>query len=176
MMIENKKNWLTEFKEFLEIDAMRYNAPKTFFTKIKSRLFPNPWIVFGKITLVHAVFGLLSLSVCSQFGLNPFITIFSLSDWLLKVGGQAFCMHLCGIFFMVSTYTFSNLFLTFEQLQSVKRHKWLQTGVFGLASLAVFYFFGATLVVTFTILWLSGVLIGGVLSVELSYRLRRIWI
>ncbi len=76
---------------------------------------------------------------------------------------------------MDSTYVFSNLFLTLEELEAVKWQKWLQSGVFSLVSLAAFYFFGAQLVATVTILWLLGALIGGVLSVEFSYRLRQNW-
>lgn len=171
--MEDKKNWQTEFKEFLEIDTNRFSAPKEFFIKLKNRLFPNPWLVFGKVALVHVIFGVLSLSVCNQFGLNPFGTNFSLSNWFMKIGGHPFCMSLCGVLFMGSTYVFSNLFLTLEELESVKRHKWLQSGVFALVSLAAFYFFGAQLAATVTILWLLGALIGGVLSVEFSYRFRQ---
>ncbi|OGQ22977.1 MAG: hypothetical protein A3I05_06050 [Deltaproteobacteria bacterium RIFCSPLOWO2_02_FULL_44_10] len=176
MIIENKKIWQREFKEFLEIDVSRFNPPKAFFTKLERRLFPHPWMVFSKVAFVHVIFGLLSLSVCNQFGLNPFDTNFSLSDWFMKIGGHGLCMSLCGILFMASTYLFSNLFLTLEELESIQRHKWLQTGVFGLVSLAAFYFFGAQLVGAFTLLWLLGALIGGVLSLELSYRLRQAWV
>lgn len=175
MTMEDKKNWQTEFKEFLEIDTKSFSVPKELFTKLKTRLFPNPWLVFGKVALMHVIFGLLSLSVCNQFGLNPFGTDFSLSDWFMKIGGHPLCMSLCGVLFMGSTYVFSNFFLTLEELESVKRHKWLQTGIFSLVSLAAFYFFGAQLVASITILWLLGALIGGVLSVEFSYRLRQAW-
>jgi hypothetical protein len=173
MEIEDKKTWQSEFKEFLSIDPAGIEVSPSLFTKIKNRLFPNPWVVFGKVTLVHIFFGILSLSVCNQFGLNPFDTSFSLSSWFMKIGGHPFCMSLCGVVFMGSTYVFSNLFLTLEELESVKRQKWLQSGVFSLVSLAAFYFFGAQLVATVTILWLLGALMGGVLSVELSYRLRQ---
>lgn len=172
-MIKKEKNRQTELKEFLEIDTHGFNLSRSFFTRLKQRLFPNPWTVFGKVFLIHAFVGSLSLSVCSQFGIDPFGTTFSLSDLLTRVGGQAFCMNMCGVLFMASTYLFSNLFLTLEELESVKNRKWLQTGVLGLVSLAAFYFFGAQLIATFVILWLIGVMIGGVLSVELSYHFRQ---
>lgn len=173
MMIENKINSPSEYQEFMGIDPRVYDIPRSCFVKLKSRLFPNPWRVFGKVAFLHLVFGLLSLLVCNQFGLNPFNTTFSLSNWFIEIGGDMFCMSLCGMLFMGSTYIFSNFFLTLEEFESVKRHKWLQTGVLGLVSLASFYFFGAHLVVAVTLLWLSGVLMGGLLSVELSCYLRQ---
>lgn len=176
MAIGDKQNLQKEFKEFLEIVPGSFKFPDEFSKKLINRLFPNPWSVFGKVALVHVFFGLLSLGVCSQFDLNPFNTNFSLSNWFLQIGGDKFCMCLCGVFFMASTYCFSNLFLTLEELEAIKRQIGLQSGVLGLVSLAAFYFFGAQLVVTVTLLWLLGVLIGGVLSVELSYRLRQAWI
>ncbi|QQR81264.1 MAG: hypothetical protein IPJ69_03760 [Deltaproteobacteria bacterium] len=175
MSIQDEKNWQTEFQEFLESQANCSEVPKTLFEKVKNRIFPNPWVVFGKVMLIHAIFGLLSLSVCNQFGLNPFGTDFSLSHWFMKMGGHELCMSLCGVTFMASTYAFSNVFLTLEELESVRRHEWLQTGIFSLISLAAFYFFGAQLVATVTFLWLLGAFIGGILSVESSYYLRRAW-
>lgn len=173
MTTENKKNASSEFQEFMGIEPQALATTASLFVKLQSRLFPNPWRVFGKMALIHLVFGLLSLSVCNQFGLNPFKTDFSLSNWLMMIGGEDFCMSLCGMLFMGSTYIFSNFFLTLEELESVKRHKWLQTGVLGLVSLASFYFFGAHLVVAVTLLWLTGALMGGLLSVELSYQFRQ---
>ncbi len=175
MTNQDEKNWQTEFEEFLGSDADHLEIPKTLFEKVKNRLFPNPWIVFSKVALVHAILGFVSLSICNQFGLNPFRTSFSLSDWFMKMGSHHLCMSLCGIFFMASTYVLSNMFLTLEELESFKRHEWLQTGIFSLVSLAAFYFFGAELVTTVTILWLIGAFIGGVLSIESSYYLRRAW-
>jgi hypothetical protein len=175
MVTKDNKNLQSEFEEFLNINPADIDVSPALFTKIKNRLFPNSWIVFGKVALVHVVFGLLSLSVCNQFGLNPFGTGFSFSDWFMKIGGHPFCMSLCGVLFMGSTFVFSNLFLTLEELEAVKRQKWLQTAVFAMVSLAAFYFFGAHVVATVTVLWVLGALIGGVLSVELSYRLRQAW-
>ena len=172
MAIQDKKIWQKEFIEFMKVDTNQAFLPDGFFTKLKKRLFPNAWIVFSKVALIHLIFGFLSLGVCNQFGLNPFQTNFSLSDWFMKIGGHGFCMGLCGVLFMASTYIFSNLFLALEELESVKRHKWLQTGIFSLTSLAAFYFFGAQLALTITILWLLGAFLGGVISVEASYYFR----
>lgn len=172
-MSKSHKEWLKEFTEFSNINADQAHVPPSAFTQIKNRLFPNPWIVFSKVTAIHAVVGFLSLAICNQFGLNPFNTKQSLTDWFMKIAGHNFCMLLCGVFFMATTYILANLFLSLEELESIKRYEWMQTGIIGTASLAAFYFFGAELVGTFVFLWIVGVLIGGFLSIESSYRVRR---
>lgn len=168
-----KEDWLKEFTEFSNISSEQVQVPARSFETIKARLFPSPWFVFGKVTAIHAVVGFLSLAICNQFGLNPFNTSQSLTDWFMRIAGHNFCMLLCGTFFIATTYLLANLFLNLEELESIKRFEWLQTGIIGLISLAAFYFFGAELVGTFALLWIVGAFIGGYLSIESSYRVRR---
>lgn len=171
MKQNEKENWMKEFADFEKSSS---EVPAGLFSTVQARLFPNPWKVFGKVVGVHAVVGSLSLAVCNQFGLNPFNTQQALTGWFTKIAGHHFCMLLCGTFFMMTTYLLANLVLTLEEMEAVKRYEWLQTGIIGLISLAAFYFFGAELVGTFMFLWLIGALIGGFLSIEGSYRLRRV--
>jgi hypothetical protein len=168
-----KEEWLKEFTEFSNMSSEQAQVPAHSLNQIKARLFPNPWLVFGKVTTLHAIVGFLSLALCNQFGLNPFNTSQSLTDWFMKIAGHSFCMLLCGTFFMTTTYLLANLVLNLEELESIKRYEWLQTGIIGLISLAAFYFFGAELVGSFALLWFIGAFIGGYLSIESSYRLRR---
>lgn len=173
MDLGQKNEWLKEFTEFSNIKSDHISVPATAYANLKKRLFPNPWMVFCKVGAVHVVVGFLSLAVCNQFGLNPFQTEQSLTNWFMKVAGHNFCMLLCGTFFMMTTYVLANLFLSLEEMEAIKRYEWLQTGIMGLVSLAAFYFFGAELVGTFMLLWIVGALIGGYLSIEGSYRIRR---
>jgi hypothetical protein len=171
-----KKDWLAEFNEFSNLNASEHQVPSELFEKIKRQIFPNPWVVFSKILILHFIVGGLSLVICNQFGLNPFQTDQSLTRWFMKVGGHHFCMVGCGLFFMATTYFLSNLFITLEELESVRRHEWLQMALVGLLSLTAFYFFGADLIAMFVLLWLLGAMVGGFLSIEASYRLRRSWV
>jgi hypothetical protein len=173
MAFNDKEQWLKEFTEFSEIDVKNVEVPEGVFKNLRARLFPNPWAVFGKIAALHVVVGFFSLAVCNQFGLNPFQTAQGLTDWFMRVAGHNLCMLLCGTFFISATYLLANFLLTIEELEAVRRYEWLQTGIIGLVSLAAFYFFGAELAATFAILWLIGALLGGLLSIEGSYRLRR---
>ncbi len=174
MDLGQKNEWLKEFTEFSNIKSEQVQVPASAYSNLKKRLFPSPWMVFGKVAGVHAIVGSLSLAVCNQFGLNPFNTQQSLTDWFMRIAGHNFCMLLCGVFFMMTTYLLANVVLTLEEVEAVKRYEWLQTGIIGLVSLAAFHFFGAELVGTFMLLWIVGALIGGFISIEGSYRIRRV--
>lgn len=138
MTFNNKEEWLKEFTEFSNIDTTQVLVPASAFERLKKRLFPNPWLVFVKIAAIHTVVGFLSLAICNQFGLNPFRTTQSLTDWFMRIGGHSLCMLLCGTFFMATTYLLANIFLNLEELESIRRYEWLQTGIIGLVSLAIF--------------------------------------
>lgn len=173
MDLGEKNEWLKDFTEFSNIKTDQAQVPASAYANLKKRLFPNPWTVFGKVGVVHVVVGSMSLAVCNQFGLNPFQTEQTLTNWFMRIAGHNLCMLLCGTFFMMTTYLLANLFLSLEEMEAIKRFEWLQTGIMGLVSLAAFYFFGAELVGAFMLLWIVGALIGGYLSIEGSYRIRR---
>jgi hypothetical protein len=168
-----KEKWAQDLYDFSSSQTDSISVPDSALIKLKKTLFPSPWVVFGKILGLHMIVGFLSLGICNQFGLNPFQTDQSLTAWFMKMAGHHGCMVLCGFFFVTTTYLLSNTFLTLEELESIKRHEWVQTGVLGLASIASFYFFGAELIGSFVLFWFVGLAAGGYISIEASYRLRR---
>lgn len=170
MSQDQKKSWLTEYTEFTHIDPVQV-SPSTM-NSIMKKLFPNAWVVFSKILTLHLAVGFLSLSICNQFGLNPFQTDQSLTQWFMQVSNHHVCMVLCGFFFMSVTYALSCLFLSVEEFEAIRRIEKLQTAILILLSLASFYFFGAEFVAVFTGLWLVGATLGSWLSIEGSYRLK----
>lgn len=173
MQKNDKKSWLKDYTEFAEAETSSVVVPNSLFNNLKKRIFPNPWKVFSKVLGIHAVVGFFSLGICHQFGLNPFQTDYSLMDWFMKVGGHSFCMVSCGVLFMTTSFMLSNFYLSLEELESVRRHEFLQVGIMGLISLAAFYFFGAELIAALAGLWITGAIIGGLFSIEGSYRIRR---
>lgn len=172
----NKEKWISEYMEFINSDSNIHSISPEVFKNLKKKLFPNPWLVFGKTLTLHSIVGFLSLGICNQFGLNPFNTEKSLMNWFMQVGGHNFCMVACGIFFMTTTYLLANFVLNLEEIETIRRYEWLQTGILGLISIAAFYFFGAELVATFTVLWILGAFVGAWAAIEGSYRLRRQWV
>lgn len=170
-MNNDKDLWLKEYLEFSNTPVEP--APREILVNLKKRIFPNPWVVFSKLLVLHSISGFLSLAICHQFGLNPFQTEQSLMDWFMRVGGHHFCMVACGVVFMITTYLIASKILTLAEFETVRRYKWLQTSLLGTLSLSAFYFFGAELLLIFAILWLLGGLLGAALAIETTYQFRK---
>ncbi|MGE0527892.1 MAG: hypothetical protein AB7G93_13150 [Bdellovibrionales bacterium] len=166
-----EKEWLEDFKEFVQAEGVP--VPKDVSDNILKRIHadmnPSAWIVFFKLLGIHLVVGTLSLAICSQFGLNPFHTNFSLSEYFMKFGHST-CMIFCGVLFIGLTIMLGQLALLKEELLVLSRNAPLQ--VFGLSvfSMAAFIGFGAEVVLGIGILWFIGAMIGGVLAAKVFAR------
>lgn len=171
----NENEWLQDYEEFMNSDSSE--VPKEIkdrvFSKIQKLINPNALIVFLKILGIHIGVGFLSLSVCHQFGMNPFNTEKSLADWMMSVGGHHFCMFGCGVLFVSVSLLAAGYFLTMEEINALKRTEFLQTLVLGLISLGLFAAFGAELAVGIAGIWLFGGLIGGFAATEAVWRLKQ---
>ena len=167
------EQWLKDFNEFTrsEVEVPKELSSRIF-SKIHGFLNPSPLAIFLKVLVFHIAVGTLSLSICHQFGLNPFGTEQSLADWFMRVGGHSFCMIGCGVLFTALSILGAGYFLNSEEVRAFRRTKVLQGLSLSLLSLGAFAFFGAQLVLTFAGLWLLGALLGGFFATELVWRMK----
>jgi hypothetical protein len=171
---ERNENWLNEYREFLGSGSHEVPIEETtrVTLRMKRLLDPNPWLVFVKVLVIHALVGSLSLSICHQFDLNPFQTSRSLADWLMSIGGHGVCMIGCGVFFVGSSVLASGYFLTLEESRALRRTGFPQTFALAGLSLGLFMTVGAELALTFSGLWLLGALIGGFVAAETVWKFK----
>lgn len=166
--------WLKDYQDF--IDANKTSVPKevtdNVFSKLQNLLTPSAWIVFLKILGIHLVTGLISLSFCHQFGLNPFNTKYSIADWFMSVGGHHFCMLGCGVLFVGGGIFAAGYFLTVEEIKALKRTEFLQNLSLGLISLGLFAAVGAEMILSIAGLWLLGALLGGFVATTTIYKIK----
>ncbi len=170
------QEWLKDYQEFIQADGVE--VPKSVkglvAFKIAKLMNPSALMVFFKILGFHLVVGFLSLSVCHQFGINPFNTERSLSDWFMSVGGHQFCMFGCGVLFVGVSLLAAGYFLTIEEVKALKRTEILQTLVLGVISLGLFVAFGAEMAIGIAGLWLLGGFIGGILATQMIWKLKQV--
>ncbi|MBY0552957.1 hypothetical protein K2P97_00415 [bacterium] len=172
----SKKNneWLNDYQDFLNSENAQ--VPKDInsdlMLKMHSLINPSALVVFIKILAIHLVTGFLSLSVCHQFGLNPFNTNYSLADWFMDVGGYSVCMIGCGVTFVSISLFAAGYFLTIEEVKALKRTEFLQNLTLGLISLGLFSAVGAELAVGMAGLWLLGSLIGGFVATQTVSKIK----
>lgn len=174
---ENKNNsheWVREYESFLKADGVSVpeSLTKSVLNSVSDLMNPSALSVFGKLAFIHIVVGFLSLSICHQFGVNPFGTKTSLADWFMAVGGHSVCMIGCGILFVGTSVLSSGYFLSLEETRALRRTGFPQTFALGMLSLGLFATVGAELALTIGALWLFGALIGGFVATETVWKFK----
>ncbi len=173
-MKNTKNKWLKDYEDFIKTEQPEVppEVGQNVYYKITDLLNPSAMNVFLKILGLHLVTGFVSLSICHQFGLNPFNTQYSLADWFMKVGGHHFCMFGCGILFVSVSLFSAGYFLTIEEIKALKRTEFLQNLSLGLISLGLFTVFGVEIVLSIAGLWLLGALIGGFVATTIIGKIK----
>lgn len=116
----------------------------------------------------------LSLAICDQFGMSPFDTDFSLTQYFMKFG-HSFCMVLCGFLLLGLTGVICQTVLRPEEFLVLKKNVFIQIFFLSVLSLVAFIAFGAEIVIVTFILWLIGALLGGLTAIKImSLRFRTI--
>lgn len=174
----NQKNheWQKDYQEFLNSETQEIPAElkQGTFLKVQSLIKPNAWMVFLKLLGIHAIVGFFSLSVCHQFGLNPFNTEKSLADWFMTVGGHHLCMVGCGITFVSVSILAAGYIFTTEEIRALRRHDLLHNISLGVISLGLFTAFGAELAFGIAAFWLLGSMVGGLLAMATVFKVKGI--
>lgn len=173
-MSEDGKKWLSEYEAFLKADgtAVPNEVSNQTLSTMEKLINPSVWIVFLKLLGIHLAVGSLSLSVCHQFGMNPFGTEMSLDRWFMAMWGHNTCMIICGVLFTSLSFLCAGYFLTIEEFRALRSTGFIQTLGLGVVSLTIFAVCGAELALTFAGLWLLGALIGGFLATETVWKLK----
>jgi hypothetical protein len=167
----SEKEWQSEFQEFLGAGSCENvgEPAKLLLEKVTAELNPPVWRVFLKLALLHGVVGTFSLLLCNQFGMNPFGTDFSLSDYFMQFGHST-CMLLCGTLFAGLSISAAGWWLRPEEQRVLGRNFLLELFLLGMLSLGVFAAFGAYIALTIGGLWLAGSLAGGLLARRVFWR------
>ena len=162
-----------EFNAFLSASEI---APPTgvreaVLSYVTKDLNPSNQSVFLKMLGIHSVVSLFSLSICSQFGVQT-LRLYDAMESMMAVVGHTYCMAFCGLLY----FTISALALSFllrpEEIKVIRRHKVLQLTLLAGVSLGVFLCLGATVLFLPSILWVTGSLVGGIVSLELGWMIR----
>ncbi len=164
---------LVGFQEYLAADEITppQLIRETVLSRIQRELNPSFMNVLLRVLVIHLALSLVTLSICSQFGLHLF-PLFDLMNSFMAVAGHTFCMVFCGALFVGVSALALPLALTIEQFRVVRNNSLLQFLILSLLSLGVFVFVGAEILLIPALLWLMGALGAGIASVEIGWRVR----
>lgn len=148
------------------------NLSDVIVSKVHRDLNPSAQRVFGKILIIHLIASAVTLSICSQFGIQIFHA-FDLMHVFMSVAGSAYCMSFCGALFLgISAFSIA-FFLRIEELRKVSNNAFLQIALLTIISLAALFFLGAEILLIPALLWLAGAVGVGTLSLKVGLRVRK---
>lgn len=168
-----KTNWESEFTDFLLTEPVEVpqKLTKTILVKMHGELNPSFLQVFKKISFIHLVVGFLTLLFCPQFNIS-ITSQLGLVPYLMRFGHEV-CTFGCGAIFVGISLLVSSFYLKPEEIKVLKKYEFLQLLFLSSLSLGFFVAAGAEIVLSLGLIWLAGATIGGVLSLDLGWLLRR---
>lgn len=162
--------------EFLAFLAADEGAPPPHLSaSVRSRidvlLNPSPWLVFAKLAGFVLIGGLVSLSICPQFGMGP-CEPSAFMKYVMSFGVYA-CQLACGGVFVGGSSFAAALFLRPEELRVLRRTRFLQFSALSALSLGGFICSGFSVLLSLGLVWSVGAVLGGAISLEMGYVVRR---
>jgi hypothetical protein len=165
---------MDEFIEFMDEPAV---SPPAYLDDkvikfVRSELNPSSWLVFSKLSLLHFLGGLITLSFCPQFGVSLLGNDYGLTKYLFKLGPYG-CTVACGALFIGITIILASLFLNEEEIKTIKKFWPLQLVAICLLSLGSFLMLDAEIILSFGIAWIAGGLLGGLTMLETGLFMKK---
>lgn len=173
-MSEKKySGWATEFADFL--NSPEENPPRriseTLLARIYRSLNPSQWVVLAKLGAIHAGVGLLSLTVCPQFGMGS-TEHSGFMSFFMRYGDVA-CQIACGALFLGLSILVASFFLRPEEVKVIRKNRLTQIAALLGLSLGAFVCAGGDVLSSLTLAWVFGALGASLISLELGWVVRR---
>lgn len=170
----NEQEMLNEFSEFVQAEpvAPSKDIDDTALKMVAKDLKPAPMKVYSKFVLVQVFSGLLTLTVCPQFGLgldghNEFL------HSLHTVTPPAIFYLLCGLFFVILGAGVSGFVLNRAEIRAVGNHKFIFFAIYSVLAYLILVTLGTEVFVLSSLAWILGAFLGNSLGFEAVIRLRR---
>lgn len=162
----------SEFEVFKSSEEVTppQNLSDKILAQIHSDLYPSRLAVFKKMALIQLITGVITLLFCPQFGIG-LTGHMGLMGILMKFGDHI-CMAGCGAVFLGLTAFTAVIFLRPEELRVLKQNQMVQFPILALAALGVFICLGAPILTTIGLSWLTGSLLGGLITLNVGQRIR----
>lgn len=163
----------SDYRDF--IDTVPSSPPQAvsehIFQWVGRDLNPSAWKVFAKLSLIHLFVGVVSVSLCPQFGVRVFGDGLGLMKYFLHLGTYG-CMAACGAFFVGMSLLITALVLRNEEVRKLKENQILGLAALILLSLGAFLMADAEILIGFALAWVLGSFVGGVAALEVGWRLK----
>ncbi|MFT7184698.1 MAG: hypothetical protein ACI84K_000064 [Pseudohongiellaceae bacterium] len=168
-----KNNTLNEFCDFVEAEPMSPSAKTEshIMNMVQKDLCPPKPLVFGKFLFIEVFTGVITLFMCPQFGLgfgghNEFLH--SLHETF-----DPFTFYvICGFLFVIAGSVLSGLFLSHDEIRSIKNSKYAYYPVYALITYFMFFLLSVEILILSAIPWILGSIMGNALGFGLASKAR----
>lgn len=163
-----------EFAEFIAAEPL---APTpalddVILKRVARDLCPARWKIWARLTLVEVTAGLLTLTICPQFGLG-----FGQHNEFLRALHAATTPPvfylLCGLIFVSFGAGLGGLVLAPAEIRTLGQQKYLYFTVYSLLSYLGLLGLGSEAFVISSLVWVLGALLGNILTFAAVIRLRQ---
>ena len=165
---------MREFDGFMNAEPANPPAgvSESLLARVRADLHPSPWLVFVKLSLIHFVTALATLSICPQFGFRLLGQGPGLMGYFMRWFGEVGCMLACGFFFLGTSIAVAIVVLRPEEIAVIRRRRLFELGALTLLSIGFFLMVDVAAVLEFYLAWAAGSLVGGILTLEIAWKIR----
>lgn len=142
-------------------------------TFVHNELNPPHQKVFLKLVLVQGFIGALTLLFCPQFNLS-LTNYYDLFHFFHMTFGHKICMIICGGIFLGSGAFFSTYILSNEEVNQIKKSRFLYYTGLSILAVSTFMVFGAEVYLNAVIFWLIGSIGIGIAVFEANRSIREV--
>jgi hypothetical protein len=175
--LENEQKNMHEFSEFVEAApiAPGRRTDLAVLRRVEKDFRPAAWKVYAKLTLIEATSGLLTLTVCPQFGLG-FSRHHPVMDTLHTAMPPAIFYLFCGLFFVILGSTMNALALSRHEIRTLGKNRIPYFAVYSALAYLSLLNLGTEFFVVSSLSWVFGAVLGTIGGFEAGTRLRKsVW-
>ena len=170
---DSEREMLREFAEF--IDAVPADTSggmdENVLRRVAKNLRPPSWKVFAKLTVVEVAAGLVTLTLCPQFGLGFGGRHVFLHRFHAATSTPVFYL-LCGMLFVILGAALGGLVLTRHEIRSIGPAKNIYFALFSILAYVTLVILGPELFMAGSLTWVAGAMLGNVFGYGVIVRLR----
>jgi hypothetical protein len=172
--IENEQEMMQEFAEFVDAApiAPGRRIDLVVLRRVEKDFRPASWKVYAKLTLIEATSGLLTLTVCPQFGFG-FSRHHPVMDTLHAAMPPAIFYLFCGLFFVILGSTMNALVLSHHEIRTLGKNRIPYFAVYSALAYLSLLNLGTEFFVVSSLGWVFGAMLGNVGGFEVVTRLRK---
>lgn len=170
---DSEREMRREFAEFIEAAPADTSGTmdERVLHGVARDLRPPSWKVFAKLTVVEAAAGLVTLTLCPQFGLgfgghNAFLHHFHAAT-----SPPVFYL-LCGLLFVILGAALGGLLLTRHEIRSIGPARNRYFALYSVLAYAALVLLGPEAFVAASLTWVAGAMLGNVFGYGVVVRLR----